>query len=134
MKIVTFQDKNESGKYRIGALISQNDIIDLTRLASEESLTAAEILNCFDLETDFLEKAETALKEENLPKLNRAEIEICAPVPRPGKIICIGLNYRDHAEESGMEIPKSPIIFSKFPTCVIGANGKYSDTADERAG
>jgi 2-keto-4-pentenoate hydratase/2-oxohepta-3-ene-1,7-dioic acid hydratase in catechol pathway len=42
-----------------------------------------------------------------------------APVPRPGKIVCIGLNYRDHAAESGLAVPKTPVIFSKFPTCVI---------------
>ena len=42
-----------------------------------------------------------------------------APVPRPGKLICVGLNYRDHAAESKMAIPENPVIFSKFPTCVI---------------
>jgi len=42
-----------------------------------------------------------------------------APVPRPGKIVCVGLNYRDHAEESGLAVPKVPVIFSKFSTCVI---------------
>lgn len=42
-----------------------------------------------------------------------------APVPRPGKILCIGLNYRDHAAESNMPIPEKPVVFSKFPTCVI---------------
>ncbi len=42
-----------------------------------------------------------------------------APVPRPGKIICIGLNYRDHAAESNMPIPEKPMVFSKFSTCVI---------------
>jgi len=42
-----------------------------------------------------------------------------APVPRPGKLICIGLNYRDHANESKMAIPEKPVVFSKFPTCVI---------------
>lgn len=42
-----------------------------------------------------------------------------APVPRPGKIICIGLNYRDHAEESNMPIPEQPICFSKFSSCVV---------------
>jgi len=42
-----------------------------------------------------------------------------APVPRPGKLICIGLNYRDHAAESNMPIPERPIIFSKFSTSVI---------------
>jgi 2-keto-4-pentenoate hydratase/2-oxohepta-3-ene-1,7-dioic acid hydratase in catechol pathway len=42
-----------------------------------------------------------------------------APVPRPGKLICVGLNYRDHATESKMPIPKEPVIFSKFSTAVI---------------
>jgi 2-keto-4-pentenoate hydratase/2-oxohepta-3-ene-1,7-dioic acid hydratase in catechol pathway len=42
-----------------------------------------------------------------------------APVPRPGKIVCIGLNYRDHAAESNMQIPEKPVVFSKFSTAVI---------------
>jgi 2-keto-4-pentenoate hydratase/2-oxohepta-3-ene-1,7-dioic acid hydratase in catechol pathway len=42
-----------------------------------------------------------------------------APVPRPGKIICIGLNYKDHAAESNMQIPEKPVVFSKFSTAVI---------------
>jgi 2,4-diketo-3-deoxy-L-fuconate hydrolase len=42
-----------------------------------------------------------------------------APVPRPGKIICIGLNYRDHAAESNMPLPEKPVVFSKFSTSVI---------------
>ncbi|HKG79999.1 MAG TPA: fumarylacetoacetate hydrolase family protein [Pyrinomonadaceae bacterium] len=42
-----------------------------------------------------------------------------APVPRPGKVICIGLNYRDHAAESNMPIPEKPVVFSKFSTSVI---------------
>ncbi len=47
-----------------------------------------------------------------------------APVPRPGKVICIGLNYRDHAEESGMDIPELPLVFSKFSSCVVGPEAK----------
>ncbi|HEX6044425.1 MAG TPA: fumarylacetoacetate hydrolase family protein [Pyrinomonadaceae bacterium] len=42
-----------------------------------------------------------------------------APVPRPGKLICIGLNYRDHAAESKMAIPEKPVVFSKFSSSVI---------------
>lgn len=45
---------------------------------------------------------------------------LLAPVPRPPKVICVGLNYRDHAEESKMEIPAVPTIFNKFPSAVIG--------------
>lgn len=43
-----------------------------------------------------------------------------APILRPQKIICVGLNYRDHAEESGAPIPREPVLFSKYPTAIIG--------------
>jgi 2-keto-4-pentenoate hydratase/2-oxohepta-3-ene-1,7-dioic acid hydratase in catechol pathway len=45
------------------------------------------------------------------------------PVASPEKIICIGLNYRDHAVESGMQIPKEPVIFSKYNNALVGAAG-----------
>ncbi|MEP6900200.1 MAG: fumarylacetoacetate hydrolase family protein [Actinomycetota bacterium] len=122
MKLLTFKKHSGEENYRIGALISDDEIIDLTSIAANENLSANEILSCFDLESAFYEKAKTAIAANYFKKIKRAEIEICAPVPRPGKIICIGLNYRDHAAESGMAIPTSPIIFSKFATCVIGAN------------
>jgi 2-keto-4-pentenoate hydratase/2-oxohepta-3-ene-1,7-dioic acid hydratase in catechol pathway len=51
-----------------------------------------------------------------------AQVTLMAPVPRPPKFICVGLNYRDHAIESGMEIPAVPTIFNKFPNVVIGPN------------
>ncbi|MBN9657291.1 MAG: fumarylacetoacetate hydrolase family protein [Acidobacteria bacterium] len=49
-----------------------------------------------------------------------ASVVLLAPVPRPPKFICVGLNYRDHAAESKMEIPSVPTIFSKFSNSVIG--------------
>jgi 2-keto-4-pentenoate hydratase/2-oxohepta-3-ene-1,7-dioic acid hydratase in catechol pathway len=49
-----------------------------------------------------------------------AKTTLAAPIPRPPKVICIGLNYRDHAEESKMAIPEVPTVFAKFPTAVIG--------------
>ena len=42
------------------------------------------------------------------------------PIPDPGKVVCIGLNYRDHAEESGAATPAEPIVFNKFSSAVIG--------------
>jgi 2-keto-4-pentenoate hydratase/2-oxohepta-3-ene-1,7-dioic acid hydratase in catechol pathway len=39
---------------------------------------------------------------------------------RPGKIVCVGLNYYDHANESGMPIPAEPLLFGKFPTTLVG--------------
>lgn len=42
------------------------------------------------------------------------------PVPRPQKVFGIGLNYRDHAAEAGLDVPAAPLIFTKFPTCLAG--------------
>jgi 2-keto-4-pentenoate hydratase/2-oxohepta-3-ene-1,7-dioic acid hydratase in catechol pathway len=49
---------------------------------------------------------------------------LLSPVPDPPKIICLGLNYSDHAAESGMEIPKEPILFSKYTTSLLGHQGE----------
>src|SRR5260370_31417622 len=49
-----------------------------------------------------------------------ASVTLMAPVPRPPKLICVGLNYRDPAIESKIDIPKVPTIFSKFASSVIG--------------
>lgn len=46
------------------------------------------------------------------------QVRLLPPVPRPGKVICVGLNYADHAKEGGMPIPPEPVIFSKFPSAV----------------
>jgi 2-keto-4-pentenoate hydratase/2-oxohepta-3-ene-1,7-dioic acid hydratase in catechol pathway len=42
------------------------------------------------------------------------------PIERPWKIVCVGLNYRDHAEEQGVELPKAPLLFAKWPNTLIG--------------
>src|SRR5689334_13681487 len=49
-----------------------------------------------------------------------ADVKLHAPIPRPPKLICVGLNYRDHAAEAGMETPTVPTIFNKFTNVVIG--------------
>lgn len=49
-----------------------------------------------------------------------ASVQLLAPIPRPPKLICVGLNYRDHAAEARQEIPKVPTIFAKFSNVVIG--------------
>jgi len=48
------------------------------------------------------------------------DVELGPPVPRPAKVFGIGLNYRDHALEAGLEIPKQPLVFTKFPSCIAG--------------
>ena len=52
--------------------------------------------------------------------VNANQAALRAPMARPPKIVCVGLNYRDHAIESKMEIPSVPTIFAKFATAVIG--------------
>ena len=122
MKLLTYKRSPDNVKYRIGALKPDGSVTDFTHLVSDNDLTAPELLACFDLDRDFLEKAKQLVEQANSTILDPHELAVTAPVPRPGKIICIGLNYRDHAEESGMPIPTSPIIFSKFSNCAIGPN------------
>jgi 2-keto-4-pentenoate hydratase/2-oxohepta-3-ene-1,7-dioic acid hydratase in catechol pathway len=49
-----------------------------------------------------------------------ADVRLGPPVPIPGKIICIGLNYADHAAETGFELPREPLVFFKSPTAICG--------------
>jgi len=61
-----------------------------------------------------------AARSRGGPGLDPAGCTLLAPVPDPAKIVCLGLNYRDHAAESGMDVPTEPILFSKYPTALIG--------------
>jgi 2-keto-4-pentenoate hydratase/2-oxohepta-3-ene-1,7-dioic acid hydratase in catechol pathway len=55
------------------------------------------------------------------------DVELLAPVPRPGKIVCVGLNYHDHAEEQDEEVPERPLLFGKAPTAVTNPNDPIVD-------
>jgi len=125
MKLVVFRNSQTAASqytgYRIGAFIDDVTIADLTPSILPLGLTAAEILRCYDLDTDFVTPAMDAINSGELPTVSRGDVRLEAPVPRPPKIICIGLNYRDHVIESGMEIPKTPLVFSKFVSCVAAA-------------
>jgi len=59
--------------------------------------------------------------KDRLPKLSQ-DIRLASPIARPSKIVCIGLNYADHAKETNAQIPKEPIIFFKSTTALIGPN------------
>src|SRR5258707_5942183 len=121
MKFVTFRSTVGEDRYRVGVVVSETEIIDVTSATGNTDLDETSVLGFFDLEKPFLQLAREIVRNpEAEQKLDRGDIKLVSPVPRPGKIICIGLNYRDHAEESGMAIPKSPVIFSKFSTCMIG--------------
>lgn len=60
------------------------------------------------------------LDENLLPEFDPSGLRVGAPIARPGKIICIGLNYRDHADETGAPIPHEPVVFMKDPSTVVG--------------
>jgi 2-keto-4-pentenoate hydratase/2-oxohepta-3-ene-1,7-dioic acid hydratase in catechol pathway len=68
----------------------------------------------------LLAQAEAAASKPNAVRLESNQVKLLPPIPDPPKIIGIGLNYRDHAAESGAPIPKEPILFSKFATALIG--------------
>ena len=55
------------------------------------------------------------------PRHPLADLSYAPVVPRPGKIICLGLNYRSHISEMGRELPKYPTLFAKYPEALIGA-------------
>jgi 2-keto-4-pentenoate hydratase/2-oxohepta-3-ene-1,7-dioic acid hydratase in catechol pathway len=52
------------------------------------------------------------------------------PVPRPAKVFAIGMNYREHAKEAGLEIPQSPVVFTKFPNCLVGPRADVELSSD----
>ena len=72
-------------------------------------------------ENDGIEKLRSFLAD-NLPNLKVVDPSARwgAPIARPGKVVCIGLNYSDHAEEAGMPIPDEPIVFMKAANTVVG--------------
>ncbi|MEP6848337.1 MAG: fumarylacetoacetate hydrolase family protein [Acidobacteriota bacterium] len=118
MKLTVFKGKSKGG-LRVGAFVSDSQIVDLSHLVWDEPLDESAVMRCFDLDTDFLSNARSEVAAGKI-FIDRDSVNLISPVPAPRKIICIGLNYRDHAEESGIAIPKSPIVFSKFTSCVIG--------------
>jgi 2,4-diketo-3-deoxy-L-fuconate hydrolase len=72
-------------------------------------------------ETDGLEKLKSIIEEHgtNLPTVDDDE-RLGSPVARPSKLLCIGLNYADHAKETGAPMPPEPVLFMKSTTAVIG--------------
>ncbi|UGY95062.1 fumarylacetoacetate hydrolase family protein [Streptomyces gobiensis] len=67
-----------------------------------------------------LSRIRSALAGDQLPVLDAAGLRTGPPVGRIGKVVCIGLNYRDHAQEAGAAIPEEPLVFMKAPDTVVG--------------
>lgn len=97
------------------ALTLDGTYVDLCACETQLPGTLREIL----ADPEGLASVATALVK-GMSKGPFIEGELVAPIPDPGKVICIGLNYRDHAIETGAEIPSEPVVFNKFPQCVVG--------------
>ncbi len=126
MKIVTYRRDTEK---RLGLLIDQT-VYDTEACASYLGVEAvpSDLLELLTLGkkgslTDLHDKVRESIASNTEMPLRcwavLEEVRLCAPVSKPGKIICLGRNYRDHAEEQGAKIPEAPLLFSKASTAVI---------------
>lgn len=113
MKLVTF---THNGSTRAGALVEGDLVIDLH--AADASIPAT-LLELLQGGHDAMQCAKD-IAQSGADGIALTDVVLEAPIPRPGKALAIGLNYRDHAEETGQEMPKHPIVFSKVTTCISG--------------
>jgi acylpyruvate hydrolase len=135
MKLVTF---SHNGVLKIGVLF-QEKVIDLVSACnlyvSEEKDTTfkipndmIELLNFGEAELKATRKIFEFIKKKYESESEKLDgivydikmVKLKAPILNPRKIICLGLNYSDHAEEGGLKPPDRPILFSKPPTAIIG--------------
>ncbi len=117
MRLVTYL---RDGAQRLGALVVRDGadvVVDLNLAAGLPS----DMLAFLAGGEANMEQARQALADPPAEALvSLGAVRLAAPVPRPGKIICIGLNYRDHAAESGAEVPAYPTVFAKYASCIVG--------------
>ena len=112
MKLIRFGDP---GKERPGILLGEDTRLDVSSFGTD-----------YD-ENFFSNGAFSRLQlwlrthAESAPRIP-ASVRLGPPICRPSKIVCIGLNFRDHAAESRMELPAEPVIFFKSTTSVVGPN------------
>ena len=92
--------------------VINGEYIDVNSADPEMPSTVRGLL---ELGPDWQRRAWAALPR-GVVRHDPANVKLLAPVPDPRKIVCIGLNYRDHAAESGVPVPTEPILFSKYPT------------------
>ena len=112
MKLIRF---GEPGKEKPGVLLKDGTRIDASGVGSDysEAFLAGGGLKQLD---SWLQK-----NASSAPKV-APSVRLGPPVTRPSKIVCIGLNYRDHAAETKAEAPKEPVLFFKATTSLVGPN------------
>ena len=107
---------------RIGKLNNEKPAV----LINDKYFDVSDYINDFNesfFENDGIRSLENIVSNNNLKEIHNPE-RIGSCVARPSKIICVGLNYIDHAKETGAEIPKEPILFFKSTTAL---NGPFDD-------
>jgi len=116
MRLVSY---GNAGQERLGALIDNgNKILDLNK--ADASIPSCAIAF---LKGDFGAKAKAAIAAAPASATVAAgSVRLGASIPKPGQIICIGLNYKDHADEQGHAYPASPLLFGKSPMAACGPN------------
>ena len=116
MKLLRVGNK---GKEKPAALDTNNKIRDLSSVIKD--------LTPDNLTHSTIEKLKS-LDLKNLPELSNSE-RIGSCISNPGKFVAIGLNYSDHAEETGAKVPSEPIVFMKATSCVNGPNDDIEITS-----
>jgi 2-keto-4-pentenoate hydratase/2-oxohepta-3-ene-1,7-dioic acid hydratase in catechol pathway len=112
MRLVTYQSE---GRVRPGVVLGADAVLDL----SSQGFTS--MLEVIESGGDGLATVEDFVRSAPAAaRVPLSSVKLMAPIPRPRKLICVGLNYRDHAAETGAKIPDIPTIFNKFATAVIG--------------
>jgi 2-keto-4-pentenoate hydratase/2-oxohepta-3-ene-1,7-dioic acid hydratase in catechol pathway len=116
MQLVTYQRRDEP---RLGALRTASagglEVVDLCDQDASLPMSMKALLESGDA---ALRRAAAAAASGRAVSLEQARL--LAPVLDPQKIICVGLNYADHAAETGATVGDEPVIFNKFPTCLRG--------------
>lgn len=103
----------EVGEEVPAALVSDDVAVDLTSVVGTDLSPAV-------LSRQGRERISDAVAAGALPRIELSGVRLGAPVPRPPKLVCIGLNYADHAAEAGAPRPDEPIVFFKAPNTVVG--------------
>jgi 2-keto-4-pentenoate hydratase/2-oxohepta-3-ene-1,7-dioic acid hydratase in catechol pathway len=112
MKFVTFR---RSGSAPEPGILADNRVIGLSGAGYTSLL---DVIAKWETAKSAIEKYASGAPQGDVS--DASAVTLLAPIPRPQKLICVGLNYRDHAIESKMEIPSVPTIFNKFASSVIG--------------
>ncbi|MGW5743035.1 fumarylacetoacetate hydrolase family protein [Amycolatopsis sp. NPDC003861] len=94
-------------------------VLDATGAARDLRALTPDVDGAF-FAADGVARARMAMREGTLPLLDSAGLRVGAPVARPGLLVCIGLNYSDHAAETGAEPPAEPVVFLKATNTIVG--------------